>query len=257
MEPIIEHVNGKEIKKPDIVYKYRTWNTPNHQKIIKKGILYFAAPKEFEDEKDCNIPEEFPSEKELYEYFLTDSKNKHPYQNRRFHHERARKLTKISPLMNPNRKRQMIEQFRTEFNERFGVLSLTLDCENDKMWEKYADNHKGICYGFNTELLCGCIMSGRIIYVDTLPSINFLKDDFIDKSSKNIFFKEQKWSFEKEYRCAHMWETAVSPKERNIQFSSDCLVEIRLGKAMPQKTKDEIRQIARQKYPNAKIIECC
>ena len=259
MEPIIEYVDGKEIKVPQIVYKYRAWNISYHKKILNEGTLYFAAPNEFEDEKDCNVPEEFPSEKELYEFFLDDSKNKHPYQNRAFHRKEARTQTKKSPLMNPNQKRKMIEEFHSEFNDRFGVLSLTLDCKNDKMWEKYADNHSGVCYGFDTKLLYECIKGiyGEIIYVDTLPSINFLKDNFKTKASKNIFYKERKWEFEKEYRIAHMWENTASATERNVQFSPNCLVEIRLGKFMPQEAQYEIKQIASQKYPNANIIECC
>lgn len=96
---------------------------------------------------------------------------------------------------------------------------------------KYADNHKGICFGFNAKSLFECVGGGgEVQYIDKLPTINFVDDDFLNKHVKNIFFKENKWSFEQEYRLHKMWESDASNNERCIHFPIESLVEIRLGK---------------------------
>ena len=61
---------------------------------------------------------------------------------------------------------------------------------------------------------------------------------------------------DREYRLHKMWESDASNNERCIHFPIESLVEIRLGKNMSQDAKEDIKRIAKQKYPNAKIIEC-
>lgn len=38
-----------------ILYKYRTWKEENHKDLLRKGVVYFAAPDSFEDTFDCNL----------------------------------------------------------------------------------------------------------------------------------------------------------------------------------------------------------
>ena len=52
-----------------------------------------------------------------------------------------------------------------------------------------------------------------------------------------------------------MWPQAATLEQRNIILPEDCLVEIILGKLMPEKSKDEIKKIAKEKYPKATITE--
>lgn len=124
------------------------------------------------------------------------------------------------------------------------------------MWCKYANNHQGICIGFDTSLLFKYVGGGgKVQYVKELPPIDFAKDDFKSKHTKNIFYKEEKWSFEKEYRLHKMWNHNVTNDERNIELPNNCIVKIILGKNMTLHMKDEIKKLAKTKYPNAEIIE--
>jgi hypothetical protein len=84
-----------------------------------------------------------------------------------------------------------------EFNKRFGVLSLTTQCNNDSMWQKYADMHKGFCVGFDTNRLFASIKGGcgAVRYFETLPAIvfanrvfNMMYPDFVPFLSKPFFF---------------------------------------------------------------------
>ena len=67
----IEYIDGIQFKHPSILYKYRNWSNPLHQKILKENKIFLASPRDFEDIYDCNIPEKFPSKDELYDFFTS------------------------------------------------------------------------------------------------------------------------------------------------------------------------------------------
>ena len=253
----INYVSGEKFTCPPVLYKYRCWDNQLHKKILIENRIYLAAPKDFEDIHDCNVPEKFPLKDELYSLFLNKAKNDYPQWTRQKQRKFAREWEKKSPLAQPKVLCNLIEKFDREFNNRFGVLSMTTDPDNDEMWCKYGDNHRGVCIGFDTHLLLNCVRGGcgEIQYVKKLPEIDFVNDDFKSKYVKRIYFKEEKWSFEKEYRLHKMWQHNVNNDERNIELPADCIVRIILGKNMPSDAKKEIRHIAETKHPHAKIVE--
>lgn len=55
---------------PQVLYKYRSWDDERHKDLLRKGVVYFAAPDSFEDTFDCNLPEVFPEGKVLFRLFL-------------------------------------------------------------------------------------------------------------------------------------------------------------------------------------------
>lgn len=160
MEYWIEYIDGFKVQHPNILYKYRDWNNDLHKKILKENKLYLASPKDFEDIYDCNIPERFPQKEELYNFFLDKAKTESPLWTRQERRKYARYWSKKSPLGNPKLLSNLISEFNQEFNKRFGVLSMTADNDNDEMWYKYANNHQGICIGFDTKQLFNCIGGG-------------------------------------------------------------------------------------------------
>lgn len=256
MDYRVEYIDNIKFEHPAILYKYRCWNNDLHKKILLENKLYLASPKDFEDIYDCNIPEKFPSGNELYTFFLDKAKKDNPEWTRQERRKFAREWSKKSPLAKPKELTVLVDKFNKEFNNRFGVLSMTSDRNNDEMWCKYANDHQGFCVGFDTNLLFDCVGGGgEVQYVEKLPVIDFVKDDFKSKHIKNIFFKESKWSFEKEYRLHKMWQHDVVDSERNIELPNDCIVQIILGAKMPDFEKEEIKEIVRCKYPNAEIIE--
>lgn len=256
MDYRIEYIDNIEFKHPAVLYKYRCWNNDLHKKILLENKLYLASPKDFEDIYDCNIPEKFPSRSELYTFFFDKANKDNPEWTRQEKRRFAREWSKKSPLAKPKELSALVDKFNKEFNNRFGVLSMTLDRNNDEMWRKYANDHQGFCIGFDTNLLFDCVGGGgEVQYVEKLPVIDFVKDDFKSKHIKNIFFKEDKWSFEKEYRLHKMWKHIVTDNERNIELPANCIVKIILGKKMSSYEKGEIKAICKLKHPNAEIIE--
>lgn len=66
-------VQKKNVKSevPQVLYKYRDWDNPEHKKVLTDCTLYLASPRDFEDKKDCNVPEKYPSrQKEIFDYFF-------------------------------------------------------------------------------------------------------------------------------------------------------------------------------------------
>lgn len=254
---IVEHVNGNMIRYPKVLYKYRTWNNDYHKKVLNENALYMASPRDFDDIKDCRVPEKFPPQEELRNYFTTKDKLENPNRSRRDRRELVRKLVKESPLSSPSRLALKLKQLNEEFNDCFGVLSMTANPSNDEMWEKYADNHQGICVGVDSKTLFECVNGGggEVQYTDKLPTIDFFRDNWVEKYIKNVYFKESKWSFEEEYRLHKMWKHKALDDERNIILPEECISEIHLGENIAEKDRMEIMKIAKEKFPKAKIIE--
>lgn len=248
----------KQASNHPILYKYRDWNNPYHKRILLENRAFFAAPNSFEDIKDCNVPENFPPLSKLYDLFLERSKKDNSNYSRAEHRKYARYWSKHSPLANPTKLKNEVKIYNDLFfNSRFGILSLTANSENDIMWEKYGNMHTGFCIGFNADILFNVVAGGggNVLYVDDLPIIDFIKDDFREKHIKNTFYKEKKWEFEQEYRLHKTWKRTISDVERNIEFPINCIVEIILGKNMSEPYKQEIKDIMKSKYPHAKIKE--
>ena len=59
MNPVMEYVSFGDLKFPKTVYKYRTIKDENHLSVLTDQVVFFAAPKTFDDDFDCRIPERF------------------------------------------------------------------------------------------------------------------------------------------------------------------------------------------------------
>jgi hypothetical protein len=239
------------------VYKYRTWNCSKHKDLLQKGVLYFAAPNSFEDTYDCNLPEKFPEGKDLYNLFLKVSKEQYPHKSEIEHITFASYWCKHSPIANQKERDNLLEYFRQSLSDTHGVLSLCKSANNELMWEKYGDNHKGYCVGFSLPILTAyCSGGGNVDYQENVPIIDYLNDSNEEKIRKQLLCKQKKYSFEDEYRLLKMNHGySLNDKDRTLHFPNDCIKEIYLGKNMNSNDKSEIITIVTEKYPNAKIIE--
>lgn len=254
---MINYIEKGKPETPSVLYKYRSWENELHKKILLENKVYLASPKSFEDKLDCNVPENFPNtEQEVFDYICGKLKEEYPQLSRSKRKILAKKLSKESPLSNPKKRDALNEKIKQKYFSHLGVLSMTEDCDNDKMWCEYANDHQGICIGFDTNLLFDCVGGGgHVTYRKKLEPIDFIKDDFYTAYPKNIFQKEEKWKYEKEYRLKKIWENEVSDEERNVLLPNNCIIEVILGKKISSMSKKEIIAVVKAKHPNAKIIE--
>lgn len=230
---------GTQTILPKILYKYRTWNSPNHIRIITHKELYLAKPGSFNDPFDCKIPMRW------------DKMNKHD------------KLKMFDDLLETSRKergwsRERVRATRNELFKKFfegkelkargwipfdeldqksGLICLTADPLNILMWSHYASSHQGFCIGFYSDVLLQLDTIdyiGKVNYSSSFPVTNF-DAPFEVKFYDQMFSKSDLWSYEKEYRISKM-----HMNDRIIQFPINAVAEIYLGSQISDQVKSKI-----------------
>lgn len=191
---------------PKVLYKYRDWSNIYHQSAIRKGEFYLAQPKTFEDEFDCNIPLDFESitDEQLYDRFLSISKEENENYTRQMYRNFTRGWVKKSPIKNTEWRKKVVKDYFEIFNKETGVLFLTANPESIDMWNKYSDKFNGFCIGFNSQIIQNDLnvfgSCGPVMYVDELPKISPLMSNYSEGDwIKQTYTKLNKWGFKRSF----------------------------------------------------------
>jgi hypothetical protein len=244
---------------PPILYKYRSWNVKYHKDFLQIPTLWFASPKTFEDENDSrNIPRyDKLTDRQAYIKFLQISKELNPQFIQVQHEDFAKSQLNDTRFRNKEYMIRIQDIFQNAVNNNMGVLSLSMSGANEYlMWRKYANAFHGIRIGYDTEKLLAFLFGkgfggGPVIYDKLLPEI--LPSPFMDISEqhiKRIYFKEQKWDFEDEYRINIFREYTLTDRDRLVEIDSDVIKEVTLGYILSNPEVKEINQIVRNKLDN-------
>lgn len=229
---------------PPIIYKYRDWQDDYHKKIITDYQVFFAEPKSFKDPEDCknSIRYDLLSTREIYEKYLTESYKINRNFKRKQHKGWAVRMYKQSPLRNKKHIKAHQEQTFNDFNERFGVLSLTANPTNLKMWEDYSNNHTGFCIGFDSLIMFPYLGGGGPVnYVKSLPIIYPTpKHTFEEQHALLVFSKLEKWQYEQEYRTHKFHINPLSLEDRQVSLPPESYKELIFGANM---TEDIIQDV--------------
>lgn len=237
-----------------ILYKYRTWKSEIHRDALKKPSLYLASPKTFKDPRDCRVPEVFPPKEKWHEIYLRKSYECKPGLTDEERLKFVEYWCRHSPMKCKLRRWWMLKKLQNEYFERFGVLSMAGSPAIEEMWDKYSDKHRGICIGYDKEILEEYVGgAGPVIYTNNLPLIHLLEDDTMTEHIKRCFFKTKRWSFEKEYRVHKIWLYVATNSDRTIILPKEVVKEVVLGRNMSPKDIDEIRSIVKRDYPFADL----
>jgi len=234
---------------PQIIYKYRSWKDDNHKKIISEQEVFMAKPTSFEDLLDCKLQKRYDllTNKDIYNKYLEDSKRENSTLSRQQHRKYAMECFKKSAMRNKKYVKEVQNEQFLEFDKRFGVLSLTANPQRTEMWEKYSDKHQGFCVGFDPKKMFNYLGGGgKVLYYDKLPDISPF-DDFDEERTKQVFSKEEKWSFEEEYRTHKFYPNETTDEDRKIKLPIECFKEIIFGAYMPQDYKQQIISICKKK----------
>ena len=255
----IQQTEFDKMALPELIFKYRNWSSEFHETILTERKVFMASPSSFEDELDCKIPIRYDllTKQEIFEKYLHHSKIENPQRNRAEHRRYSKEWTKKSPLKNPKNIKNFQEKYFEDFFERFGVLSLTAEPENDDMWIKYSDDFKGFCVGFNTEIMFESLGGGgNVIYYNELPLIYPEPKFSIEEiHNQQVFSKEIKWEFEKEYRTHKFSPIPFTNETRTIVLPPEAFKCVILGKNMPAEFKEELRNSIPDELSHIEIIE--
>jgi len=242
---------------PKILYKYRDWNNNFHKRLLTNPSIYFAPPSSFEDPLDCKIPTRYDlfTQDEIFGIYVRESIKKNPEFNMQQHLSWAYNWYLHSPMHDPKFIEEIEAETTEDFDQRFGILSLTADPLNFRMWIKYSNRLEGFCVGYKSSKLFDFLGGGGSVeYVKTLPIIKPF-EDFESLHAKLVFHKLESWVFEKEYRTHKMWQTKAGHNERNMSIDKDCIINVILGPKMPEIHKKEISELIGRTLPHVQIIE--
>ena len=240
---------------PDVLYKYRDWNNPNHKRLLEKKELYFASIDQFNDPFDGTIPHRYNPEElteaNIFLKYYQITKREYPdwkeeqihnycfeYQQRgHFHDEK------------------FLEDFEADtlkqINKDFGIVCLCKEKDNFLLWSHYANSHTGFCVGFDKTLLFEDTASqfAHMHYQNNLPTLN-LFDNVFEHFKKLIGTKSKIWEYEDEYRLSKIYSS-----RKVAVLKKETIVEILLGSKMEQQEKFKLLAFIEQEYPHAKVFD--
>ena len=165
------------------------------------------------------------------------------------------------PLFEVERMRALFEVCLKEINEfmqGYRVLCVTAHLESEKMWSKYADNHKGIALRIEPNLAKGSKFKlfRPVIYREKRPplyddTLEFVASLFGNQETKLramvekiIYAKTLEWEYECEYRLAIAMRESEEPWNTD-PYHPEEITELYLGLAMEKADRDGICSTAR------------
>ncbi|NHE58490.1 DUF2971 domain-containing protein [Cyclobacterium plantarum] len=235
---------------PEILYKYRSWNSDIQKSPLTQSELYLSSPMDFNDPFDCRIPSNFKAmtQEDIEEYAGIIIKN------------HSKIMIELGWDLNEeyryivDRINEDSESFQNEFQERtfdgydkhLGVLSLSKRWDSILMWSHYADYHKGYCIGFHKEMLTSSDFfgaGGPVIYPDNssfpeiTPAIEF-------KAESQFIITHHKafdWKYEEEYRFTKLqYPKPFEKSERIIKVPDNFIAEVLIGLKAEASVEKEI-----------------
>ncbi len=210
-----------------VLYQYRSISSPERMQylfdLLRKGSVRFSAPSEFNDPFDC-CPTHLSE--------LPDDAFPHA----------------VGDAMNLG--------LQAALSKLLGVWCLTPHPDRMLMWSHYADQHRGVCIGFDAEVLArrspvndlghsAFVPVRRVAYMDKRP-------DADDPDA--IFVKSPEWRYEDEYRVVShrapgtpVWGPGV------WSVPVEAIVDIVFGaRIVPDKVR-EIAEVAAGSCPDASL----
>lgn len=248
------------IQMPKFIYKYRDWDNPNHRRILTHKELFFASPKDFhrDDSMDCRIPIRLDllTSKDKTNLMYRTSKLNNTQMTESEHKHFSNSWRKSKAFEDPKIINAYKREYFNDLDNNLGVLSLTYNPFNVKMWEQYANNHQGICVGFNTRTLLEPLGGGgrcNYFHVGNEPKIIPMRgDSLLDDFIPQVFSKRIKYQYENEYRVIKLNEFGFhSDDERRHVPNDDAFLTVILGQE--NQHIDSIREIIHNNFPNREI----
>jgi hypothetical protein len=239
---------------PKTLYKYISWNNERSKRMLLQNCIYFTSASRFNDPFDCslNVQYENITDKELIERIEDYLKAEYPDRDDSVIQAQSLELLNSKAhlayeVMAYTRKRQTDMMY-----ENFGIFALTEFRDNILMWSHYADSHKGLCIGFDTNKLrkyflkysessiCS-ISPFKINYEENYPIIKFAPP-YEDYFTKLLTTKSMAWRYEQEWRFVLNGRTDLE-----LSIPNDILSEVILGSRMSRGDRIEIIEYLRDR----------
>ena len=229
---------------PAKLYKYR--NTGDFSKaIFVSNKVYFSSPDEFNDPFDCGFGIQCVGKKNQQvieseawqvireqnpQWSLEAQLDAAKQTSAKIHTDRSERVCSISET-----------KLADDTNHIAGVLSLSAQNDNILMWSHYADNHKGICIEFRTDIVHSLFTEAKpVVYDEELPRYDLYEvvtNEELRSSVPWMLTKSPLWEYEKEWRVLD-FETRNEPQA----FPAECITGVILGCRIPASEREKVEQ---------------
>ena len=237
---------------PKFLYKFEKINVQVLRN-LKNAQLFFNTPSSFNDPFDCAVIEASVMLKESDYINIFNMKLKEDYhlsgaKISRFsdipQNFRANLLKGIQNALKKQEKKALFERGCTCFSERKDHIL---------MWSHYADNHRGLCFEFNTSFEPFNEVR-KVEYSDTFPSIepmSLISDD--QQSDEEVLLplltKFKCWDYEREWRAFH------NEPKKLLTYEVDALNAVYFGCAVDDTDIENVCLILKGQSKNIKFYK--
>ncbi|MCB0331614.1 MAG: DUF2971 domain-containing protein, partial [Bdellovibrionales bacterium] len=155
------------------------------------------------------------------------------------------------------------------FQNNYRICSMSKKADNITMWSFYADQHQGVCLGFNKNLFHQQekVNAHQVNYVNQLPTINDL-DFWAHANTANYPFsimehmlnyltsKSEHWSGEEEVRFACYDSGKSMDLTVDLEFDLTCLERVILGVRTPDRETARFASLLRGHLGKCELSKC-
>lgn len=240
---------------PDLLYKYRDWNDPFHQRLLKNNEIYLASSAQFNDPFDSSLPFRYNKDEltpdNIFKKLIEVGKKNYPDLSEPELHRMSYERQQSGVFDNDEYWKDFHPDFKKNIEDNIGICSLTTQKDNLLMWSHYARSHQGICVGFNTSKLFDAVGGklGPVIYSKNYPILG-LFDNTLDGLTELINTKSTHWNYEDELRI-----TKIHSARRALPIPEEVITEVIIGCKMGFEAREEIYELLDKKYPHVQLFE--
>ncbi|MCB0761029.1 MAG: DUF2971 domain-containing protein [Flavobacteriales bacterium] len=253
---------------PKVIYKFRSWKNPLHQKVLTQNQLYCASPAELNDPMDCRNTIDFSlldtkeKVKEYVQRVANESSDNQPIDsNENEQLLRSAEIQLASPFGRAKHQIEFNAMFSDMMDSQYGVVSFSTEWKQKTLWERYGDHHRGYALGFDEAILRNWLRQdytlfakgGVVSYHEKLPKIDPLNYDIPTNVFLMTHTKTKNWSDENEYRLTKHFgvlfgeDFIPTVNDRVVKFPSETVCELVIGMICPEADKNEMITIGKEK----------
>ncbi len=221
----------------NIVYKYFRINQYLYDTLISNQ-LYFSSIEQFNDPYDCHLAILDKISEEDFNVFIektikdTDIKMKYLDAFRK----------KPDEFIKP-----FIEMYRN-WLKHLGICCFTKGKENILLWSHYADSHRGVCLGFDYNLMEKIFPQFDEVNYNDEPFYFDIKNP-LDSVSRTALRKSSDWKYEDEIRF-------FMERSKNTDFYKEALLEVNFGSRCSKRDMMNIQYlISKLNYPHCSFYK--
>lgn len=246
--------SGKYHLPPRELYKYYRFDGDGFAfRVLEMNEVYFSNPiRHFNDPFDCRLPLDMEGSLEQWKRKLRSSAEKKGIRlkGKELH---ARALRSLRNAKNPETRRSISE----DVVSNLGVFCVSEAADDVLMFSHYADNHRGMCVGFNcgTEMYESFFYRGsrfvdKVNYESNYQPPNYFTSDEDEKLHWTMFTKSWRWRYEQEWRVID-WG-GFGPR----QFPEDMLLDVSLGCQVAPENRERVKAILDDRGLKVPIYQC-